>query len=113
MIPWLLVWELLCKKNSSLADLTNERKGKFPSSGEINFSVSNAPNQISKIKKLYKSSAKTIDELDGLSMCFEKWRFNIRESNTENFIRLNVETKNDKHLLIEKTEELKNFILNV
>ena len=112
MIPWLLIWELLCKKNISLAELISKRKRYFPSSGEINFTVSNSLNCILKIKNLYSSKAETFNELDGLSMSFKNWRFNLRISNTEPLVRLNVETKSDQLLLREKTEELRKIISN-
>ena len=62
------------------------------------------------MKEIYSVKAVSIDELDGLSMSFENWRFNIRESNTEPLVRLNLETKSNRHLLIRKTEELKGLI---
>ena len=114
MIPWLVIWELLSKENISLADLISKSKKRFPSSGEINFSVINAENCIKEVHKFYDTSSQTpveILELDGLSMSFKRWRFNLRKSNTEPLVRLNIETKGDKQLLQEKMNELKNIIL--
>lgn len=113
MIPWFLVWELLSRKNISLADLIKERKKLFPSSGEINFRVSNAEKCIKIVKSLYGCEAKAVDEMDGLSISFEKWRFNLRKSNTEPLVRLNVEARGDKYLLRKKIEELTEIIFNV
>lgn len=110
IIPFLLVWEHISTSNRSLSDLITERKNLFPSSGELNFTVSNALNCIDKIQNHFASSAVSIDILDGLSMSFDSWRFNLRKSNTEPLVRLNVETKGDHMLLKEKTNKLKNLI---
>lgn len=110
MIPWLLVWEHLSMLDLSLSDLIADRKTCFPSSGELNFRVSNAVTCIGKVQNHFASKAKLIDELDGLSMSFETWRFNLRKSNTEPLLRLNIETKGDLFLLKEKINELKNLI---
>ena len=110
IIPWLLVWEYLSVSNRSLEDLIIERRSSFPSSGELNFTVSNATVCIEKVQKHFASKAKLIDQLDGLSMSFGSWRFNLRKSNTEPFVRLNVESKGDNLLLKECIEELKNLI---
>ena len=101
MIPWLMIWEILSKNNKSLAELIEERKRTFPSSGEINFKVSNVEKCIQVIKKIYVSQANSFNEMDGLSASFDLWRFNIRASNTEPLVRLNLETKGDKILLKE------------
>ncbi len=110
MIPWLIVWEFLSKSNFSLSNLIAERKSRFPSSGELNFTVPDAAECLQMVKDLFIADATSIDELDGLSMSFGNWRFNIRKSNTEPLIRLNVETKGDQSLLIEKVQELKKLI---
>ena len=94
----------------SLSQLISERIILFPSSGELNFTVSDTANCIKTVKNLFAKGAKAVDELDGLSMTFENWRFNLRQSNTEPLVRLNVETKRDNLLLKEKIEELKNAI---
>ena len=109
VIPGLLVWEHLSKSNLSLFDLIAEQKNRFPSSGELNFTVSNAESCIDRIQNHFASSAKSIDKLDGLSMSFSNWRFNLRKSNTEPLVRLNVEARGDSKLLKERTEELKTF----
>ena len=112
MIPWLLIWELLSSKNQKLKNLIVDRKCSFPSSGEINFTVHEASKCLQRVKKFYLANAHSINELDGLSMSFGTWRFNLRQSNTEPLVRLNVETKGNRTLLEEKTEELRKFILN-
>ena len=110
MIPWLMIWQLLSETKRSLSDLILERTSLFPSSGELNFTVLNTSKSIQRVKNFYSSNANRIDELDGLSMSFKAWRFNLRKSNTEPLIRLNVETKGDHSLLASKTEELRNLI---
>ena len=106
VIPWLLVWEHLSVSNLSLSELISKRRNHFPSSGELNFTVPNAAKCIERVHNHFSSKAASIDELDGLSISFDTWRFNLRKSNTEPLIRLNVETKGDIALLKEKTDEL-------
>ena len=110
MIPWLLIWEYLSTSNLSLSDLISERRNCFPSSGEMNFTVPDASTCMERVQKYFVSKAASTDELDGLSMSFVNWRFNLRKSNTEPLVRLNVETSGDHDLLKEKTEELTNLI---
>lgn len=110
MIPWLLVWELLSQKSLLLSDLIEGRKKKFPSSGEMNFKVSNSQKCLQKIEEIYAPIALFLEKKDGLSASFDSWRFNIRRSNTEPLVRLNVETKANEELLFEKTKELSNLI---
>ena len=111
MIPWLLVWELLSNKNISLSDLLANRREKFPSSGEMNFKVSNPKHCLQEIGNIYVPLALFVDRKDGISLSFKNWRFNIRQSNTEALIRLNVESIEDEALLIKKTQELSDLIL--
>ena len=113
MIPWLLVWELLSVKDISLSELLKNRRKKFPSSGEMNFNVINSEKYLRKIDEKYSSVAQFVDRKDGISLSFENWRFNVRQSKTEEMIRLNVETKGDEALLFEKTKELSSLILTI
>lgn len=106
MIPWLLVAELLSIKSEKLSNLLDERIKLFPASGEINSKVSNAKLTIKKIQQKYEKNALNIDFTDGLSMEFHNWRFNLRSSNTEPVIRLNVESRANIQLMQEKTSEL-------
>ncbi len=110
IIPWLLVWEYLSTSNLSLSDVISKQRSSFPSSGELNFKVSDATKCIERVQSHFASSATSIDELDGLSMSFGTWRFNLRKSNTEPLVRLNVETRANHVLLQEKTNELKLLI---
>lgn len=110
MIPWLLVSELMSKKNASLMSLVNERINIYPCSGEINYKVSDSKSIISHIEKEYSIKAKLIDRTDGLSMEFNDWRFNIRTSNTEPLLRLNIETRGNVDEVRNKVAELELFI---
>ncbi len=112
MIPWLLIWEFLSQNKILLSELVSQRKRQFPSSGEINFKVSDAKNCMRLVKDFYSDIAQVIDDFDGLSMCFDDWRFNLRKSNTEPLVRLNIETRANKKLLQMKTKELTNFIVD-
>lgn len=106
MIPWLLVAELLCTSQKSLASLVEERIAAFPSSGEINSKLKDADAALQRVLDKYQPLAEVIDETDGIGLEFGSWRFNLRKSNTEPVIRLNVESKGDIPLMEEKTEEL-------
>jgi len=110
MIPWLLVAELVCLKGKSLSSLVKERIEKFPSPGEINRKVKDAQATIKAIENIYSKDAIAIDKTDGISIEYTDWRFNLRASNTEPVIRLNLETRGDKNLMKLKTEELLNVI---
>lgn len=106
MIPWLLVAELLCRKGETLSSMLEDRIAKFPSPGEINRHVVDAKSAIDKVFNLYSSEALVVDKTDGISLEFEQWRFNLRMSNTEPVVRLNVESRGDKKLVDEKTKEI-------
>ncbi|MBS1157503.1 MAG: phosphomannomutase [Proteobacteria bacterium] len=106
MIPWLQVAELLCVRQQPLSALVKERIAQYPSSGEINSKVKDAAAIIKQAEALYGKDAKHIDYTDGLSVEFADWRFNLRMSNTEPVIRLNVESRADIGLMQQKTEEL-------
>ncbi|MBA7800973.1 phosphomannomutase CpsG [Citrobacter freundii] len=110
MIPWLLVAELIAKSNLSLETLVSERMNAYPCSGEINYKVNNASAMIEAIEKQYTVAAEQIDRVDGLSMEFADWRFNIRTSNTEPLLRLNVETKSNTEKVKLKVSDLEVFI---
>ncbi|WP_373959781.1 phosphomannomutase CpsG [Vibrio gigantis] len=110
MIPWLLVIELLSKTQQSLHQLIRSSMNKFPSSGEINREVADSEQVMARVLSRYQKSAVDIDHTDGISINMGKWRFNLRKSNTEPLIRLNVETRQNRTLLTEKVEELLNLI---
>ena len=106
MIPWLLVTELLCTSQKPLSYLVKERIAAFPSSGEINSTLADPDASIQKILDRYKAQATEVDYTDGIGLEFDNWRFNLRKSNTEPVVRLNVESKGDILLMEQKTKEL-------
>jgi phosphomannomutase/GT2 family glycosyltransferase len=107
MIPWLLVAELLSIKSVPLSSMVKQRIAKYPSSGEINRKVNDADITIAAIEKKYATLPNArIDNTDGLGIEFPEWRFNLRQSNTEPLIRLNVESKRDIVMMTEKTQEI-------
>ena len=106
MVPWLLVIELMSKTGKPLSKLVDERMKAFPASGEINNTVADAPALLEELEARYGSDAINVDHTDGLSVDFAQWRFNVRMSNTEPLVRLNVESRGDTELMQEKTREL-------
>ena len=110
MVPWLLVLELMSNEGKTLSQLINERIACYPVSGEINRRVSDPSEVIQRVEKAFVTERSLIDRTDGLSLEFEDWRFNLRMSNTEPVLRLNVEAKGDAELMRKKTSELLDFI---
>ncbi|MGB2742330.1 MAG: phosphomannomutase CpsG [Cognaticolwellia sp.] len=114
MIPWLLVAELLCVKNMKLSEAVSERILAYPSSGEINSKLSDPKAAIERVLLAYKAKAIFFDQTDGISLEFDdvqgQWRFNLRSSNTEPVVRLNVESKGNLLLMKEKTQEILNIL---
>jgi len=108
MVPWLLVGQLLCDSGKRLSEMVNDRMTAFPVSGEINSRVDDPDQVIEEIRSRYGGGE--MDFTDGLSVSYPKYRFNLRKSNTEPVLRLNVETRGDKVLLEQKTEELLGLI---
>jgi phosphomannomutase len=99
MIPWLLIAELVSHSGRSLGDWVRDRFAAFPSSGEMNFKVDDAGKAIENVLSAYRADALCIDKMDGVSVAFEDWRFNLRRSNTEPLVRLNVEGKGEADAL--------------
>jgi phosphomannomutase/phosphomannomutase/phosphoglucomutase len=110
MIPWLLVLAVICERGESLAELVGERMRLFPVSGEINLGLTDAKSVLVRVQKHYQASALTVDFTDGLSMEFPEWRFNLRGSNTEPLVRLNVESRGSEALMRDKTAEVLRLI---
>ncbi len=106
MIPWLLIAELVSRSGTSLGDLVADRMAAFPCSGEINFRVDDAKATVARVMAHYADQNPTLDHTDGVSAEFPQWRFNLRSSNTEPLLRLNVETRGDAALLSARTDEL-------
>lgn len=110
MIPWLLVAELV-SRHGPLADLVADRKAAFPSSGEINFTLGDPKAAIARVRSEFEPGAISIDEMDGLSFDMGDWRFNLRSSNTEPVVRLNVEARGDAELVAKGVERVKRALL--
>lgn len=110
MIPWLLVAELMGRTGQSLSQLLAARRAAFPSSGEINFRVADAGAMRARIEALYAPQARAVGRLDGLSFDMGDWRFNLRSSNTEPLLRLNVESRGKPELVAEKLVEISALI---
>ena len=106
MIPWLLVAEMISESGKPLSALVEDRVNIYPSSGEINMRLKQPQKVIDTVLSAYRKTAKNIDHTDGISLEFDRWRFNLRQSNTESLVRLNVESHKDKQYLNEKTEAL-------
>ncbi len=115
MIPFLLVARLVSTTGKTLGSLVSEMEAAYPCSGEINSKVPDVPGTIARVEAAYGGGG-TIERIDGLSISYEAkdgvagWRFNLRGSNTEPVIRLNVETRGDAGLMRAKTEELLGLI---
>ena len=110
MIPWLLVLAVMCESGKTLAGLVGERMRAFPASGEINREIADARGVIARVRAHYEPQAQALDLTDGLSLEFADWRFNLRGSNTEPLVRLNVESRGSEALMREKTAELLQLI---
>ena len=111
MIPWLLITELMCTTGTSLKQLVDARIESYPCSGEINFTITDAKTAINTVKDFYSTQGGKLETTDGISYSFDNWRFNLRASNTEPLVRLNVETRADKLLLTQKVDELKQLLI--
>lgn len=104
MIPWLLLLSILSGSNLTLSQMVDARMGEFPCSGEINIQVEDADAVLDKLSKRFVSGIQ--DRMDGLSVVYTEWRFNLRKSNTEPLVRLNIETRGDRDLLQQKVREM-------
>ncbi|MDH1341715.1 phosphomannomutase [Ectopseudomonas oleovorans] len=110
MIPWLLVAELMSTSDKTLAELVDERMAAYPCSGEINFTVANSSEVLKRVETYYSNQHPVTDRTDGLSMEFAEWRINLRASNTEPLLRLNIETRANPALLQQKVAEATTLI---
>jgi phosphomannomutase len=106
MIPWLVVAQILSETGQRLSALVGERIALFPVSGELNYRVPDAKAAIAAFEQRYAREAIAVDRTDGVSFEFPQWRFNLRTSNTEPLIRLNVEARDSVELMQAKTQEL-------
>ncbi len=110
MIPWLLVAQLLADTGASLASLVSERIAMYPCSGEVNFRVSDIPSTIEHVTNAFNGLNPIVDTTDGVSMSFDTWRLNIRASNTEPLLRVNIESKGSEVLVQEKLDLVSGLI---
>ena len=110
MIPWLLVWQLMSRENMTLSQMVAERMTLYPVSGEINRTVADADEVLKRIERHFQDTKCDKDYTDGLSLAFENFRINVRKSNTEPVLRLNVESRGDRELMETKTRELLQLI---
>jgi phosphomannomutase len=111
MLPWLYMLEILSQSKQPLSKIVTQNMQQFPCSGEQNFTVKDPKAIFDQIEDLLAEKALNIDHLDGLSMTFEDWRFNLRSSNTEPVMRLNIETRADNDLLSERLQAFSNLML--
>jgi phosphomannomutase/phosphoglucomutase len=110
MIPWLLIAALVSESGRSLADWVEDRMAAYPCSGELNFKVADAKVSVARVMDHFASHAPALDHTDGISADFGDWRFNLRSSNTEPLLRLNVETRGDAALLQSRTDEISSLL---
>jgi phosphomannomutase len=106
MLPWLLVAELIGNSGKPLSEWVGDRLASYPASGEINRCLKDTAAALVRVKEHYAPQAKRIDETDGVGIEFDDWRLNLRLSNTEPLIRLNVESRGDESLMRRKTDEV-------
>jgi phosphomannomutase len=110
MIPWLLICEMISMQNRPLADMLDERIARYPVSGEINTQVADTDIAIKLVEAHFGDLPHEVDRCDGVSMDFGDWRFNLRASNTEPLLRLNVETRADQALMEQRRDEILKLI---
>jgi phosphomannomutase len=106
MIPWLLIAQIISESLKPMSRLVGERIAKFPVSGELNYRVPDAPAAIAAVESRYAREARSSDRTDGLSFEFTDWRFNLRSSNTEPLLRLNVEARGSRDLMCSRSREI-------
>ncbi|HBP01861.1 phosphomannomutase [Stenotrophomonas sp. SM006] len=110
MIPWLLIAQLISESGRSLADWVEDRMAAYPCSGEINFKVADAKAAVARVMEHFAARSPALDHTDGISADFGDWRFNLRSSNTEPLLRLNVEARGDAALMQARTDEISRLI---
>ena len=106
MIPWLLVAQRMARSGQPLSEMVGDRVRRYPASGEINRKLADPAAALERVLVVYGETARHVDRTDGIGVEFDDWRFNLRLSNTEPLIRLNVESRGDRELMEQKTHEL-------
>lgn len=112
MIPVMIMIDLLGRSERPLSELVRKMRKAFPSSGEINYRVTNPDDAITRVEEHFAAQATDIDRMDGLSLSFDRWRFNLRKSNTEPMLRLNVEARGDGELVSDGVARISETIQN-
>ena len=112
MIPWLLIAQILSGSQQNLSNLIEDRLLKFPSSGENNFKLSDPSKAIERVVSEFGPRAISKDNIDGVSLSLDTWRFNIRCSNTEPLVRLNIEARGDSRIVAEELENISALLLH-
>ena len=112
MIPWLLILELMGRTGKKLSEIVGERKRSFPSSGEINFTVADPKSAIEKVFKYYFNQHLSYNNFDGLSIEFKDWRLNLRQSNTEPLVRLNIESIKNSNLINQHVKIISSILID-
>ncbi|MDD5720230.1 MAG: phosphomannomutase, partial [Candidatus Krumholzibacteria bacterium] len=110
MLPWLYVLQEMAATGQSLAALVGAMQAAYPASGEINRRLADPAAAMARVEARYAGSALRLDRTDGLSCEFADWRFNLRQSNTEPLLRLNVESRADRELLQARTRDILNLV---
>ncbi len=110
MLPWLLIAELVSRADKPLSDFVRQQQANYPISGEINRMIQQPQAAVSAVREAYEAEALRIDTTDGISLEFDNWRFNLRCSNTEPVVRLNVEARGDQQLVQAKTQDVLNLL---
>ena len=110
MIPWLLIASLISTRETGLADMVDEAMARYPCSGELNFMVNDPRRAIQAIRAQYQEMDPQISQVDGLSADFGEWRYNLRMSNTEPLLRLNIETRGNQFLLDDRVNEISEIL---
>ncbi|MEO6300656.1 MAG: phosphomannomutase [Paracoccaceae bacterium] len=113
MIPWLMIAELLCRQGVPLSEVLADRRAAFPSSGEMNFTLVNPAEAIARVRQHFAPLAVSVDEMDGLGLSFAGWRFNLRASNTEPVVRMNVESRGGAELMAGRVAAIRKVLLGV
>jgi phosphomannomutase len=112
MIPWLLIIELLSLRGQPLSEMVRQREQAFPCSGELNYRVVDCVDALRRVESHFSTETPIIDRTDGISLEFTHWRFNLRASNTEPLLRLNVESHGDPSLVMAKVREIESLLVS-
>lgn len=110
MIPWLLVAALMSESGKTLSCLVGDREAAFPCSGEINYQVNDAKAAMQSVEEHFAALGPSVDRTDGIGLEFADWRLNLRSSNTEPLLRLNVEARGNAKIVVDRVREIEAVI---